>query len=530
MSLSKSFKQEKPTGNFDVILIGSGPGCLTAASLLSRVAGKRVLILEKHYTPGGFTHVFKRKGYEWDVGVHYLGEFHREKSMSARLMRYLCNDKLQWEELGEVYDKIIFGNEVFEFKKGKEVFKQTLKGYFPDEKSAIDKYIDLVYQVQLAARNFFMEKGLSGIPRKLASKTMRKDFLALSGKTTLDVLGSLTNNQKLIAVLTGQYGDYGLPPGRSSFAMHAMVAKHYLNGACFPVGGCERIFETIARPIVEAGSEIFTNAAVEEILLSKGKCMGVRMAGGYEVTAPAVISGIGIHNTFRHLIKETFPQQAGYMAQVDKLKASTSHIALYLGFEEPPEALGLERPNFWIYPEGGYDHDQNIKRYLEDPDSEFPMVYVSFPSAKDPDWLRRYPGKSTVDVITMAPHAWFWKWAGTRWMKRGEDYEAYKEKLSNRLLEKVFTYLPQLKGKVAHGELSTPLSTKNFCSYSQGEIYGIEHSPQRFESPILRPSTPIKNLYLTGQDIASCGIAGAMMSGVITASAMEKKNLLKGVI
>jgi all-trans-retinol 13,14-reductase len=331
-------------------------------------------------------------------------------------------------------------------------------------------------------------------------------------------------------VLTGQYGDYGLPPGRSSFAMHAMVAKHYLNGACFPVGGCERIFETIAKPILDTGSEIFTNAAVEEILLSKGKYQGVRMAGGSKLYAPVVISGVGIHNTFNHLVKDSFKGQAEYKGQIGDLKASASHIGLYLGFEESPDALGLERPNFWIYPDNGYDHDANLERYLQDPESEFPMVYISFPSAKDPDWSRRYPGKSTVDVITMAPYGWFSKWEGTRWMKRGEDYEAFKEKLSNRLLEKVFEYLPQLKDKVAHCELSTPLSTKNFCSYAQGEIYGIEHTPDRFKSPILRPFTPVKNLFLTGQDIVSCGIAGAMMSGLITASAMQKKNLLKGII
>tara|TARA_R110002167_G_scaffold298459_1_gene502762 strand:- start:1351 stop:1485 length:135 start_codon:yes stop_codon:yes gene_type:complete len=39
------------------------------------------LVLEQHYTAGGFTHVFKRKGYEWDVGIHYIGEVQRENSI-----------------------------------------------------------------------------------------------------------------------------------------------------------------------------------------------------------------------------------------------------------------------------------------------------------------------------------------------------------------------------------------------------------------------------------------------------------------
>lgn len=60
---------------YDVILIGSGMGSLTVASILGQLQGKRVLILEQHYIAGGFTHTFKReKGYKWDVGIHYVGD------------------------------------------------------------------------------------------------------------------------------------------------------------------------------------------------------------------------------------------------------------------------------------------------------------------------------------------------------------------------------------------------------------------------------------------------------------------------
>ena len=63
--------------NYDVIMIGSGMGCLSAGSILAK-EGKKVLILERHYTAGGYTHVFKRRGYEWDVGIHYIGEVQRK--------------------------------------------------------------------------------------------------------------------------------------------------------------------------------------------------------------------------------------------------------------------------------------------------------------------------------------------------------------------------------------------------------------------------------------------------------------------
>ena len=47
-------------------------GGMTAAAMLADL-GRRVLVLEQHYVPGGFTHMFKRPGYEWDVGVHAVG-------------------------------------------------------------------------------------------------------------------------------------------------------------------------------------------------------------------------------------------------------------------------------------------------------------------------------------------------------------------------------------------------------------------------------------------------------------------------
>ena len=63
----------------------------------------------------------------------------------------------------------------------------------------------------------------------------------------------------------------------------------------------------------------------------------------------------------------------------------------------------------------------------------------------------------------------------------------------------------------------------------EGEIYGIDHTPQRYRQKFLQPRTPIKNFYLTGQDIISAGVGGALFSGVVTASAMEGKNLVKMV-
>ena len=63
-----------------------------------------------------------------------------------------------------------------------------------------------------------------------------------------------------------------------------------------------------------------------------------------------------------------------------------------------------------------------------------------------------------------------------------------------------------------------------------GEIYGLEHAPARFAESRLRPRTGIPGLWLTGQDVTTCGIGAALFSGALTASAILGRNLVTGVL
>src|SRR5580698_3391279 len=105
--LSKSYKQEKITGNYDAIVIGSGLGGLSTAAFLSK-EGKKVLVLERHYTPGGFTHVFTRRGYEWDVGMRAMNLANIMQTDVSRMFNYITDGSLKWAEMDEVYDKMFF--------------------------------------------------------------------------------------------------------------------------------------------------------------------------------------------------------------------------------------------------------------------------------------------------------------------------------------------------------------------------------------------------------------------------------------
>ena len=525
----QSYKKN-PTlaSSYDAIIIGSGMGSLTTAAILAK-EGQKVLVLEKHYTAGGFTHVFKRKGYEWDVGIHYIGDVQRPTSVIKKVFDYITDAQLKWADMGEVYDKIIIGEKSYDFVKGTTNFKEKLYEYFPTEKEAIDTYVRLVFQATKASQNFYMEKAVPKFISTLFGNKMRKPFLKFSDKTTHEVLSTITKNQELIKVLSGQYGDYGLPPKQSSFTMHASVARHYFGGASFPVGGSSQISKTTDTVIEQAGGTILISAEVAEVLIENNKAIGVKMADGKIFKAKNIISGAGVITTYTKLLPSSSVVKHQFNKQLEKVNPSVSHACLYIGLNGSPEELELPKSNLWIYPKD-LDHDACVARYLKNIDSPFPVVYVSFPSAKDPDWSNRYPGKSTIDIITLLPYTVFENWKGTKWMKRGEDYTALKEEISKRLLEELYKQMPQVKGKIDCYELSTPLTTQHFVNYEKGEIYGLDHTPKRFRQRFLQPRTPIKNFYLTGQDIVSAGVAAALFSGVLTSSVITKKNVLKKIM
>ncbi len=94
----------------------------------------------------------------------------------------------------------------------------------------------------------------------------------------------------------------GLPPKQSTFMVHAMIARHYLYGGFYPVGGSWRIADSIIPKIQKAGGEVFTYARVKRILVEGDVVSGVEMEDGHIIECPCVVSSAGIDNTFSHLL------------------------------------------------------------------------------------------------------------------------------------------------------------------------------------------------------------------------------------
>jgi all-trans-retinol 13,14-reductase len=451
------------------------------------------------------------------VGVHYIGDMGTQTTV-RRLMDFLTQGNLAWAPMDAHYDRFFIGDNVYDAVAGREAFRDNLVGHFPREAAAIDRYLELLSEVSRGMRTFALDRTLPPWAAAIAGPFLRSRLPKSFSRTTWEVLSELTDDPELIAVLTGQWGDMGLPPKRSSFVIQALIARHYLHGGFYPVGGAWRIADTIIPRIRATGGEVFTYARVKEVLVRDGRACGVRMEDGHEIESRCVISDAGAINTFTRLLPQDVSRAHGYDVLLPKVKPSIGHLGVYIGLKATAAELGLPKTNYWIYPNN--DYDGTLAKFEADPTGPFPVVYLSFPSAKDPDFERRHPGRATIEIVAPAPYEIFEPWAGRTWGKRGDDYEALKESYGERLLEHLYAKVPQVRGRIDYWEVSTPLSMQWFCGWERGELYGLDHDPVRMQQRWLRPRTKVPGLWLTGQDVMSCGVTGAMMGGLAAATSV----------
>ena len=516
--VEKLYQPYKPNLDFsglDHIVVGSGMGGLTVATWLAK-SGKKVAIFERHYVPGGFTHSFKRKdGFQWDVGVHYVGNMAKDSSLRG-FFDFLTDGKLEWESMGDVYDVANIDGREYKFKAGKENFRKQLIDYFPKEENAIDTYLKLIENANKRGSAFFFEKVFEPWFSKSAGWIFRKRYSKFSQRTTGEVLSEITHNERLIAVLCAQCGNYGLSPKNSSFAAHAMVINHFMEGGFYPIGGADQICEKTLEVFTAHGGKVYINADVSKIVANNNRVEGVQIGEKF-IPCKSVISNVGVNNTFNHLLSEENRKLCNF--SLKNVKPASAHICLYLGLNKSSEDLKLPKHNLWYYKHDGIDkifEESNLENAPEN------FAYISFPSAKDPNWEIKNPGTATIQAISVGNMDWFEDYKNTNWMKRGEEYLKMKRNFEADMLKILFRFFPQIEGTIVASEVSTPLSTENFTNYKSGEIYGLAHSPERFTLPFLRPKTKIKGLFLVGQDITLVGVAGAMLSGLLCATAILK--------
>jgi all-trans-retinol 13,14-reductase len=521
--MSKSelpWSKSVPAGPWDYIVIGSGMGGMTTAATLASL-GRRVLVLEGHYVPGGFTHEFKRKRWHWDVGVHAIGEV-TDKAILGRVLKALTGERLQWASLGDPYEEFHYPEGFrIDFPDNPKAYRDVLLEKFPHERTAIDRYFSLVRQASGAMRGYYLSRVFPERAAALLNPLLQRQAKRFTTVTLQSVLDELTTDERLKTVLAGQWGYYGSPPREGSFAIHAAVVRHFLHGAHYPIGGAGEIAKALLQKVADAGGWTAIRTEVDEILVERGRAVGVRLVGGEEIRAKRVVSAASALVTATKLLPPS-ERPKPWATGIHELPPAPAHLCAYLGFQGDIRAAGAGSANQWFWKTWRTDGCT----WDWETEAEAPVLYTSYPSLKDPS---HDPGPDllhTGEIVTFVPYEKFAKWKGTGWMKRGAEYDALKADLLQRLLDGLFAHRPGLKPLLRHAELSTPITTEHFVRPAAGSIYGIASSPARYANPWLRPRTPVKDLFLSGCDVGAAGVMGAFVGGILCATAAEPLEVL----
>ncbi|KAM6914597.1 all-trans-retinol 13,14-reductase [Lycodopsis pacificus] len=539
--LKQGFLASRVPENLDAVIIGSGIGGLGLGVLLAKV-GKKVLVLEQHDRAGGCCHTFTEKGFEFDVGIHYIGDLQAHKPFRC-MLDSMTNGQLQWEPLENPFDQVVLGppenRRRYPIYSGRTRFPEELKKCFPGEEKAIDEYLRLVKKVGRGVWLLVMLKMCSvplakflvytGLAQRLSF------FFKMAPRSLTEVVNELTENKDLRAVFAYIFGTYGNMPKDSSFAMHSLLVSHYLNGAWYPKGGASEIAYHMIPIIEKAGGAVLVRAPVNRILFNDAnEAYGVSVMKGQEeihIRAPIVISNAGIFNTYQKLLPKELQAMPAIQKQTSMMKNGNGGLSVFVGLNGTKEELGLKADNYWIFAENNLD--ELVEKYYngkrEEAANNVPLLFVASPSAKDSTWEERSPGKSTVSLVSFANYKWFEEWKDDKVTNREPDYKALKQTFIDSILEVVLDVFPKItRDKVEFIDAGTPITNTHYIGAPKGEIYGADHGMARFSPELIatvRPQTPLKNLYLTGQDVFVCGFGGALAGALTCGSVILDRNL-----
>jgi all-trans-retinol 13,14-reductase len=499
--------------DFDAIIIGSGAGGLTAAVALAQ-AGSKVLVLEQHDRPGGWTHSFTLQGYRFSPGVHYIGDLQEGGGLRRIYDGLGVSQDLAFCELNpDGYDHILVGDRRIDFPKGKENLIERLKSHFPHQARGIDGYFDdLLDMVQALS-------GIGDLTHPLRSAASAPTILKWMRASGADLINAHVSDPVLRAVLAGQSGDHGLPPSQVSAFMHAGITYHYLNGGYYPLGGSFTIPRAFIRALKHLGGKIRLQSRVRRILLEGKKVLGVELETGEQIRAGVVISNADPDVTFSRLIgRQNLTSRL--KRKLDSLTYSTSCLSLFFATDlDLRRDAGLDSGNFWFYEHADVDriYSDGLTSAMLQYETP-PGLFLTATSLKDPS--KMHSGHHTCESFAFVGYQAFEQWANSKYGTRPADYAAMKEDLAWRMVRGLDKHVPGLSKHIVFYSLGTPLTNEHYLNATRGNLYGIAKNPAQVGPWAFQIHTEFEGLYLCGASTTSHGVSGVTASGIAAAKAV----------
>ncbi len=475
---------------YDAIIIGSGLGGLSCAAAFAR-QGFKPLVIERHDKPGGFATAFSRPGgFVFDVSLHSttVGERNGTYNLISGFPEITEVDFLPHPSL---FRSIYPEHDI-------RVPQRDVKGYvalitrlFPEEEAGIAALFD---DMQGLANDVGR---LSAARGEVDMSRFATDFPSLAKhhrSTWGDMMNARVRNPRLRAILSGQWGYYGLPPSKLSCFYYAMPFLGYLaHGGFYPRGRSQDISNAFVKYITTRGGTVLLNTGVEKILLKNGAAVGVRTSEGREIAGKVVVSNADPYETFLRLVGEQDTPKE-YTARWSEYSASLSCFQVFLGLKaDLVKQLGVTDSEVFIEssydPEAAYAHA--LAGEVEHGNCGI-TLYDNIYSGYSP------PGKNTLNLMTLQGFGPWEQYKDAYMAGRKDDYRKAKERMGDILIDSAENLLPGLRAAIEVKEIGTPLTNLRYTGHHRGAIYGWDQTVNNSGSTRVGNETPIKNLYLAG--------------------------------
>jgi phytoene dehydrogenase-like protein len=513
--------QTEDVGSFDAIIIGSGMAGLFAANLLAK-KGRRVLLLEKHSVPGGYTTNFERKGFRFDASNHFIG------GGEPGGMAYETLAKIGAEHRVEFLKHECFGFIVDE-ARGIEYhppwqlneYVDLLAKLFPQEESGIrgfyEKYESLLKGlfVHLANREGDSEERGGGITKAM------EEYLGLKGKSAKDLMDGYVSEPELMGMMAGLMGgSLGVTYEELDATIFVMgeIASRMRGGFThYPKGGSGTMTRTLAELFQENGGTLLLNREVTKLTFSNGLADGIiakdRKKGHISARARCVVAACDLTT----LVNKLCPQGAfppDYVKSVNQRVPGRSCVMLFAGLDIDLRERGITDFEF-VRTWGKTMTPSLLEEIMREGDySKVPSAHVAIYSNLDPSCCPE--GKSLITTIDLADPELFERSLGPG-RKRGKAYKELKKRVTSQLLEKAARALgiPDLERHVEVLEVATPITLERYTGNRGGSFVGWKWNAEQAADDHFPQESPIGNLFLCGHWVSpGGGVNFVMASGV----------------
>jgi prolycopene isomerase len=485
---------------YDVVVIGAGVGGLVSGLKLSCL-GKRVILIEKQPTPGGFATTFTRKGFMFESAVHCVDTLTKSEEIRTFMDESGISKEISFINLDD-FARIIYPDYDFVADFRQDNFAGVLKSNFPQERRNIDR---LFREFDKFHRQFegFSRSKLPLCLKLIISPLVYPTIIKASRSTTAQFIDRYIQDARLKAVITDIWRFAGLPPSRLAAIYFLLIFEsYYYNSTAYAKGGFSKLFQAMAERMKETGSEVRFSTAITKIITQSGKKVkSVITDKGEKFDAKVIISNANAIDTLTNMLDDDGVKEE-YRNRLSSLEKSISAFQIYLGLSLPAKDLGMNHSIFSI--NTTYNHDESYNCSLSGDYDRCSLELVDHAQI-DPGLVPQ--GKGSLLIMTLDNYA---NWHNLT----EEEYRRKKIEVANRLIARTEKYLPDLPKYIEAMEIATTRTMARFGSYPEGAIYGFAQTVQQSGMQRLSQKTAIKGLILAGAwtkpggGIHACFISG----------------------